>query len=39
MESEDFATDADVLEAWCDVYGKENPYYFDNVTFAKKADL
>jgi hypothetical protein len=27
MESEDFATDADVLEAWCDVYEKENPYY------------
>lgn len=27
MESENFATDADVLKTWCDVFEKENPYY------------
>ena len=27
MECEDFATDADVLETWCDVFEKEKPYY------------
>lgn len=27
MECTDFATDADVLNAWCDVFNKERPYY------------